>query len=204
MLLGKQSLCIVRVMRNTQIHTVDRMQNFNVSKRVVRIATIGLERVNSMIQSSMFSGSTFKYIVVYSSNSVRVNSHCLCVSLYIFFSFLKDIWTRSFILHSWFASQKTGIIIHCVCWNAVYIPAATKVSNPQETPLRILCPALWSTVFTVLFWKVSLWKISNKNCHLTLRTHLWYRIWPKYLSNGVWCTLRSPCMNILFMDQCGW
>jgi hypothetical protein len=43
--LGKQSLFIVRTTRNTQIHSVDRMQSFSVLKQVVHIVTTGLYRV---------------------------------------------------------------------------------------------------------------------------------------------------------------
>jgi hypothetical protein len=38
----KHSMFIVRIIRNTQIHCVRRMQSFGVLKQVVRIATVGL------------------------------------------------------------------------------------------------------------------------------------------------------------------
>jgi hypothetical protein len=40
--LGKQSLFIVRTIRNTQIHCVGRMQSFGMLKQVVHIVTTGL------------------------------------------------------------------------------------------------------------------------------------------------------------------
>jgi hypothetical protein len=58
----------MRTIRNTQIHSVGRMQSFSALKRVVRIETTGLERFNplkhnltsrSLFASRKISGTHF-------------------------------------------------------------------------------------------------------------------------------------------------